>query len=63
MITVPPIFTLFPKDQEVTANGRIELECGAEGTPTPKITWRVNNTNYPCMSHLAINMFNHRNIT
>ena len=38
-----------PRDQEVTANGRIELECVAEGIPTPFIKWKVNNTDYPCM--------------
>lgn len=43
---VPPTITVLPKDQEVNANGRIELECVAEGVPTPVISWRVNNTEY-----------------
>ena len=46
--TVPPVFTTRPQDQEVTANGRIALECAAEGIPTPSITWKVNNTAYAC---------------
>lgn len=50
--TVPPKFTLIPHDQEVMAGGHIELECAAEGIPTPVITWRVNNTAYPSQCSL-----------
>lgn len=45
---VPPVFTLLPEDTEVMTGGRIHLECAAEGSPTPVITWHVNNTDYPC---------------
>jgi len=44
--TVPPHFTEMPRDLEVTANGRIVLECVAQGVPTPTITWRINNTDF-----------------
>jgi len=43
---VPPRFTEMPRDLEVTANGRIALECVAEGVPTPSITWKINNTDF-----------------
>ena len=46
-VPVPPTFTIIPKDEEVTANGRIKLVCAAKGIPTPVITWKVNNTNIP----------------
>ncbi len=46
-ISVAPRFLVMPEDQEVTSNGRIDLECAAEGTPTPRITWKVNNTAHP----------------
>ena len=46
-ILVEPRFVVTPEEQEVNANGRIDLECAAEGTPTPRITWKVNNTDYP----------------
>jgi len=35
-----------PRDLEVTANGRIALECVADGVPTPTITWKINNTDF-----------------
>jgi len=44
---VPPRITEIPHNQEVTVSGRIELECAAEGLPTPVISWRVNSTEYP----------------
>ena len=44
---VGPRFVVMPEDQEVNANGRIDLECTAKGTPTPRITWKVNNTDLP----------------
>ncbi|XP_074654070.1 hemicentin-1-like [Tubulanus polymorphus] len=46
-VQVPPTFTRLPQDQEVTANGRIELECAASGLPVPVITWKINNTVIP----------------
>ncbi len=46
-IPVAPRFLVMPEDQEVTSNGRIDLECAAEGTPTPRVTWKVNNTDIP----------------
>ena len=47
LVLVEPRFVVTPEEQEVNANGRIDLECAAEGTPTPRITWEVNNTDYP----------------
>jgi len=44
--TVAPSFSKMPRDLEVTANGRIVLECVAEGIPTPVISWKVNNTDF-----------------
>ena len=38
---------MFPRDQQVSENGRIELECAADGLPTPVISWTLNNTDYP----------------
>ena len=46
LYSVPPTIIRVPGDQEVTVNGRIELECVAEGLPTPVISWRVNNTEH-----------------
>jgi len=46
MFVVPPQFTEMPRDLEVTANGRIVLECEAEGIPTPTISWKINNTDF-----------------
>ncbi|CAH1786157.1 unnamed protein product, partial [Owenia fusiformis] len=43
-VQVPPVIRVIPRDQEVALNGRIELECAADGTPPPSITWQVNNT-------------------
>ena len=56
LVSVPPVFTVIPKDQEVTANGRIELVCAAEGIPPPVISWKVNNTARPgqSQSHLHL---------
>ncbi len=36
-----------PVEQEVNSGGRIELECAAEGIPTPIITWKVNGSDIP----------------
>ena len=47
LVLVEPRFVVTPEELEVNANGRIDLECAAEGTPTPRITWKVNNTDYP----------------
>jgi len=47
---VPPSFRQLPGDVEVTANGRIVLECIADGNPTPTITWKINNTNFHGLS-------------
>ena len=47
LCSVPPQIITFPKDQEVTANNHIVLECEAEGVPTPTISWKVNGTDYP----------------
>lgn len=44
--TVPPSFSQLPRDVEVTANGRIVVECVADGNPTPVITWKINNTDF-----------------
>jgi len=38
---------VFPRDQQVSENGRIELVCEADGLPTPVISWTLNNTDYP----------------
>ena len=46
-ILVPPKFTVFPGDQEVSVDGRIELECVAEGQPTPVLNWQKNGTIIP----------------
>jgi len=43
---VAPRFSELPRDLEVTANGRIALECVAEGIPTPLISWKINNTDF-----------------
>jgi len=48
--TVPPSFSELPRDLEVTANGRIALECVAAGIPTPVITWKINNTDFHGLS-------------
>ncbi|XP_064650190.1 hemicentin-1-like isoform X2 [Lineus longissimus] len=46
-VQVPPSFTRIPQDQEVNANGRIELECAAEGIPIPVVSWQKNGTVVP----------------
>jgi len=44
--TVAPVFTELPRDLEVTASGRISLQCVARGVPVPTITWKINNTDF-----------------
>ena len=43
-ITSPPEFeTELPKQINITKGQRLDLSCGASGTPTPEVSWYVNN--------------------
>ncbi|KAK3087485.1 hypothetical protein FSP39_006555 [Pinctada imbricata] len=44
-VPVPPVIIEAPRSQEVVISGRIRLQCRADGTPTPTITWTRNGEN------------------
>ena len=44
LLTVGPVFTTHPMNQEEVINNRFTVECTAEGFPTPSIQWYHNNT-------------------
>ncbi|XP_064457274.1 hemicentin-1-like isoform X2 [Ornithodoros turicata] len=39
VVLVPPSIIRLPRDTEVGVGDRLELECEADGTPTPHIAW------------------------
>ncbi|XP_071947832.1 hemicentin-1-like [Antedon mediterranea] len=47
VVKVRPDFVVFPNDLELAVYEELELSCKAIGTPTPVITWKVNNTIIP----------------
>ncbi|XP_033105528.1 hemicentin-1-like isoform X2 [Anneissia japonica] len=47
VVKVRPDFVVFPNDLELAVYEELELNCKAIGTPTPEITWKVNNTIIP----------------
>ena len=44
LLTVGPVFTTHPMNQEEVINNSFTLWCTAEGFPTPSIQWYLNNT-------------------
>ena len=44
LLTVGPVFTTHPMNQEEVINNSFTLQCTAEGFPTPSIQWYLNNT-------------------
>ena len=44
LLTVGPVFTTHPVNQEEVINNSFTVECRAEGFPTPSIQWYHNNT-------------------
>ena len=44
LLTVGPVFTTHPMNQEEVINNSFTLHCTAEGFPTPSIQWYLNNT-------------------
>lgn len=38
----PPVFTVVPKSQIVTASESVVLECSAVGYPVPTLSWLKN---------------------
>ena len=38
-----PRFTVLPLAQSLLVNQVLRLQCEAEGSPTPEITWRFND--------------------
>ena len=44
LLTVGPVFTTHPMNQEEVINNSFALECTAEGFPAPSIQWYHNNT-------------------
>ncbi|KAL4218919.1 Hemicentin-1 [Mactra antiquata] len=42
-IQVPPSFIVVPRITEVVLNSRLELQCTADGIPTPTIHWKRND--------------------
>ena len=44
LLTVGPVFTTRPMNQEEVINNSFTVECTAEGFPTPSIQWYHNNT-------------------
>ena len=40
--TSPPVFTSPPKTELKSLGSRVELDCRAEGSPAPAITWTRN---------------------
>ena len=44
LLTVGPVFTTHPMNQEEVINNSFTVECRAEGFPTPSIQWYHNNT-------------------
>ena len=40
IIPVPPSWKDKPSNQEVTLGQRVEVPCGADGAPKPKIIWK-----------------------
>ena len=44
LLTVGPVFTTHPMNQEEVINKSFTVECTAEGFPTPSIQWYHNNT-------------------
>ena len=44
LLTVGPVFTIHPMNQEEVINNSFTVECTAEGFPTPSIQWYHNNT-------------------
>ena len=44
LLTVGPVFTTHPVNQEEVINNSFTLQCTAEGFPTPSIQWYLNNT-------------------
>ncbi|XP_078687492.1 hemicentin-1-like isoform X2 [Branchiostoma floridae x Branchiostoma belcheri] len=50
LIFVVPSLTQFPGDTKVTEGEDIQLECAAEGVPTPVITWTFRGKIIPASS-------------
>ena len=44
LLTVGPVFTTHPMNQEEVINNSFTLQCTAEGFPMPSIQWYLNNT-------------------
>ena len=44
LLTVGPVFTTHPMNQEEVINNSFTLQCTAEGFPTPSVQWYLNNT-------------------
>ena len=44
LLTVEPVFTTHPMNQEEVIKNSYTVECTAEGFPTPSIQWYHNNT-------------------
>ena len=40
VFSVPPSWLEKPSNREVTLGQKVELPCRADGSPTPKITWK-----------------------
>ena len=56
-LVVPPEIVQRPRDVDVVANQRVELECQASGEPFPVITWERNGTQFAGVIPLTIPKF------
>lgn len=41
-VHVPPIIITSPQGQEAALGSKVQLDCLAEGVPTPSLTWLQN---------------------
>ena len=45
-IEASPTFLVAPQNSEVSLNGKIELDCEANGIPSPQVYWKINDTEF-----------------
>lgn len=45
-IEASPTFLVTPQNSEVSLNGKIELDCEANGIPSPQVYWKINDTKF-----------------